>query len=182
MLASIILIAAFAAWTYFASCFLPDSVYNLHVNRLRSALFRPVTGLQRTFPRLSERGAALALFCIVAAVCCLAVFLGGAAPQGAPHPGPGMSFGGGIAFLPMRAGSLPAAAFFVLGRFAILAGQLALVRAFVVWRHAGAPSDACEFFGVATWPLSSSRGWRVWNGGPGGAVVAKACAAIVAGT
>ena len=45
-------------WVYLASCFVEDSFYNLLVNRVRTALFRPVTGLQRLSPRLSEKAAA----------------------------------------------------------------------------------------------------------------------------
>ena len=65
-------------WVYLASCFVEGSFYNLLVNRVRTALFRPVTWVQRLSPRLSERAAAGLLLAFALAACAtLPVALGG---------------------------------------------------------------------------------------------------------
>ena len=111
-------------WVYLASCFVEGSFYNLLVNRVRTALFRPVTWVQRLSPRLGEKSAAGILLLLALAVCAtLPVALGGE---------PEILFGGihpvRVPATPRHLRSLLAAAGLQLAAFALLLGQLALLR------------------------------------------------------
>ena len=173
MIVSVALFFALVAWTYLASCFLEDSFYNAYVNRLRSAMFRPVTAVQRAVPRLSERAAAALVFALAVAVVAALSRVGAssAVPGGAPA---GAAFGGGLRVLPARSGA-DAALALAAGRFAILLGQLALLRLLLVWRLGGGDgSGVLAFLDTAAWPLSLPRGLSQ--------TAAAACAALFGGT
>ena len=136
-------------WVYLASCFVEGSFYNLLVNRVRTALFRPVTWVQRLSPRLSERAAAGLLLAFALAACAtLPVALGGE---------PEILFGG---IHPVRVHidrralqSLLAAVGLQLAAFALLLGQLALLRLAFALRGRAADGAVAEFLETATWPL-----------------------------
>ena len=173
MIVSVALFFALVAWTYLASCFVEDSFYNAYVNRLRSAMFRPVTAVQRAVPRLSERAAAALVFALAVAVVAALSRVGAssAVPGGAPA---GAAFGGGLRVLPARPGA-DAALALAAGRFAILLGQLALLRLLLVWRLGGGDgSGVLAFLDTAAWPLSLPRGLSQ--------TAAAACAALFGGT
>ena len=136
-------------WVYLASCFVEDSFYNLLVNRVRTALFRPVTGLQRLSPRLSEKAAAGLLLAFALVACAtLPVALGWE---------PEILFGGIHSVrvhIDRRAlQSLAAAVGLQLAAFALLLGQLALLRLAFALRGRAADGALAEFLGTATWPL-----------------------------
>ena len=132
-------------WVYLASCFVEDSFYNLLVNRARTALFRPVTWVQRLSPRLSERAAAGLLLAFALAACAtLPVALGGE---------PEILFGG---IHPVRVHidrralqSLLAAVGLQLAAFALLLGQLALLRLAFALRGRAADGAVSEFLETA---------------------------------
>ena len=131
-------------WVYLASCFVEDSFYNLLVNRVRTALFRPVTWVQRLSPRLGEKAAAGILLLLALAVCAtLPVALG---------KEPDLPFGNGMALLAPRT-SFPRALGLQLAAFALLLGQLALLRLAFALRGRAADGAVAEFLGTATWPL-----------------------------
>lgn len=136
-------------WTYLASCFVRDSYFNLFVNRIRTALFRPVTWFQRLGPRVPEAAAAGVLLALVfAASCVLPKAMGADASA---------TFGG---FLPIAAprASLPRTAALQAGSFLVLLGQLALLRtAFALRFGPGARSEVREFLDAAVWPASRPR-------------------------
>lgn len=171
MIVSVALFFALVAWTYLASCFLEDSFYQAYVNRLRGAMFRPVTAVQRAVPRLSERAAAALVFALslVAAAAVSRVWASSAGPGGAPA---GAAFGG-ARVLPLRPGP-DAALALAAGRFAILLGQLALLRLLLVWRLRGGGSGVLAFLDTAVWPLSLPRDVSQ--------AAAAACAALFGGT
>ena len=146
------LAAMFFAWTYLASCMVPDSFYNGYVNRLRSALFPPVTALQRAVPRLSERGAAALAFAVALVVAAALARL--VSPVASPVPA-GAAFGGGRFALPLRQGP-DAALALAAGRFAVLLGQISVANTILEWRLGGG-SGVSEALGTATWPLSAPR-------------------------
>lgn len=131
-------------WVYLASCFVEDSFYNLLVNRVRTALFRPVTWVQRLSPRLSEKAAAGLLLAAALAVCAtLPVALGG---------DPDLPFGNGMSLLAPRTSFLRALAL-QGAAFALLLGQLALLRLAFALRGRAADGAVAEFLETATWPL-----------------------------
>lgn len=136
-------------WVYLASCFVEDSFYNLLVNRVRTALFRPVTWVQRLSPRLSEKVAAGLLLAAALAVCATIPAALGRDPEilfGGIHP-----VGVHIGHRPLR--SLPAAVGLQLAAFAVLLGQLALLRLAFALRGRAADGAVAEFLETATWPL-----------------------------
>lgn len=136
-------------WVYLASCFVEGSFYNLLVNRVRTALFRPVTWVQRLSPRLSESAAAGLLLAAALAVCATLPAALGRDPE--------ILFGGihpvrvHVGRLPLQ--SLPAALGLQLAAFALLLGQLALVRLAFALRGRAADGAVAEFLETATWPL-----------------------------
>ena len=148
-MSAILSLVLLLGWVYLASCFVEDSFYNLLVNRVRTALFRPVTGLQRLSPRLSEKAAAGILLLLALAVCAtIPVVLGGE---------PEILFGG---VYPVRVHidrhplqSLAAAVGLQLAAFALLLGQLALLRLAFALRGRAADGAVAEFLATATWPL-----------------------------
>ena len=136
-------------WVYLASCFVEGSFYNLLVNRVRTALFRPVTWVQRLSPRLSESAAAGLLLAAALAVCATLPAALGRDPE--------ILFGGihpvrvHVGRLPLQ--SLPAALGLQLAAFALLLGQLALLRLAFALRGRAADGAVAEFLETATWPL-----------------------------
>ena len=150
-------------WIYVASCFVEDGFYNLYVNRVRQALFRPVTWLQGLSPRLPEWGAAALLLALVA----LAL---SALPK-ALAANAAASFGGVPLFAPRA--SPPRTLALRAGSFATLLGQVALLRLAFVWRFGrfgGGPVREC--LDVAAWPLSLPRDLRAAAGAAAGALLA----------
>ena len=131
-------------WVYLASCFVEGSFYNLLVNRVRTALFRPVTGLQRLSPRLSEKAAAGLLLALALAVCATLPCVLGKDPE--------LPFGNGMSLYAPRT-SLPRALALQAASFAQLLGQLALLRLAFALRGRAADGALAEFLGTATWPL-----------------------------
>lgn len=159
MIASICFFLVFISWVYLASCFEVDSFYNLYVNRLRSGLFRPITAIQRTFPKLSEKAAAAVLVAVTLAVATLLTLLTAGPGGGSGGFAVGASFAGGRAILPMRPGSPIAAFYLTLGKFAITLGQLALLRLLLELRLRNVrKSPSRDFLDTAVWPLSLSKG------------------------
>jgi hypothetical protein len=131
-------------WVYLASCFVEDSFYNLLVNRVRTALFRPVTGLQRLSPRLSEKAAAGLLVLLALAVCATVPRILGKDPE--------LLFGNGMSLFAPRT-SFPGALALQTAAFLILLGQLALLRLAFALRGRAADGALAEFLETATWPL-----------------------------
>lgn len=172
MIGAIATCAVLSAWIYVASCYDADGFYNLYVNRIRAALFRPVTALQRSIPKLSEKAAAWLFFSLVVlASAALARFAWATStnPRAA-----GASFGGGVVVLSLSKG-FPAPFFLAAGRFAVLLGQLSLLRVVLDLRLGGTDkSGARTMLDTATWPLSL----------PGSvpAAAGAACAALFVGS
>ncbi len=131
-------------WVYLASCFVEDSFYNLLVNRVRTALFRPVTWMQRLSPRLSEQAAAGILLAFALAACATLPRALGKAPD--------LPFGNGMSLFAPRS-SLPRALALQAAAFALLLGQLALLRLAFALRGRAADGAVAEFLETATWPL-----------------------------
>jgi hypothetical protein len=131
-------------WVYLASCFVEDSFYNLLVNRIRTALFRPVTRIQRLSPRFSEKGAAALLLALAAAACATLPCALGKDPE--------LPFGNGMSLFAPRT-SFPRAMALQLAAFAQLLGQLALLRFAFALRGRAADGAVAEFLETATWPL-----------------------------
>ena len=143
-MAPILSLVLLAVWVYQASCFVEGSFYNLLVNRIRTALFRPVTALQRLSPRLSEPTAAGLLLALAAAVCATLPCALGKNPE--------LPFGNGMSFFAPRTSLLRALAL-QFGAFMQLLGRLALLRLAFALRGTAADGALAEFLETATWPL-----------------------------
>ena len=136
--------ALLAVWCYVASCTLPAGRFNPYVYTLRTALFRPVTALQRFAPRLSEGAAAVALLAIAALALALLPRLVAADPQ---------VFVGRLALVAPRADFARSAAL-LAGTAVTLLAQLSLLRLALLWRGAAPDAGLAQALGVAAWPLS----------------------------